>query len=833
MLRSPVRPGTVLGFFVLLLFVGYWGLFIGHDFMVEEDPVTVQEWLHPDLPSHGWRSDHFLGSTSFFGDPAAYHAWSLLGFWERMIPGQSWPYSLSILLLSLAAGIAQYAFLRRLAPNHTWLALFLAPLVIFSPMQHELYFQRTWISLCFMSPLTAILLHDYLLNPRTILVFLYTLVLFSGLFLGSVVMVQQAVSVNILFFTVFLSYKKNNYAVYVKRFFSINAYAALSLAFLGAWVGYSLWTELRQTGYERDIVRDLGRLDSGTLTLGRLVSFVFGLLHSGWYDNQVGVLQLKGNSWYNVSPLFPVAFVFIAFYKTRTFWEYLVKWMFFSLFVYQVVVDLFPGLLVSVLNVFNFYPMSKMFTNLYMFQSAIVLIMIHRFFEGSGTVFPTLLAGRIGRGLSFILFAGYATLLFLVLLAWLFPGWLPALVREMIGRYGPESYATYPREILAILMGLNVERLQSSFGWALFGFYLFAALTAFCFLHQGVGRMVVAGGGVGLSGLFLVTSLFLSWGVYPLNAKLGIWEPESREEAEFQRSLRPYDRFYRTHKEAVPVELKDSEYYRRVTLPWFAAWERRTGYRNPPGLAMGSIQNFSPQAQIRFLRALSTTDSGPQFREVRDLENGPPISSPLLDLAAVSYYYSDRPLIDGKYRLPEFLEFVFEKKGLSVYRNKNAWPYFYLADSLEPVAQMEELISARPGVAYLRPEELSLVRPVEPGVAKGEVEIEQFENGRIVFSYAGQRNEFLVVADGWHPFWKADLDGAPLRVMVANGVFKGIELPPGRGRVTLFFDTSPYWPGVYISLLSWVFFLLLFARYGWEGAKAGLRSSPKKEMRDE
>ena len=64
---------------------------------------------------------------------------------------------------------------------------------------------------------------------------------------------------------------------------------------------------------------------------------------------------------------------------------------------------------------------------------------------------------------------------------------------------------------------------------------------------------------------------------------------------------------------------------------------------------------------------------------------------------------------------------------------------------------------------------------------------------------------FLVVADAWHPFWKAQIStGEQLKVYKTNEVFKGVRLPAGKYQLRLFFDTKPYEPGIWISIVAWM-----------------------------
>ena len=101
---------------------------------------------------------------------------------------------------------------------------------------------------------------------------------------------------------------------------------------------------------------------------------------------------------------------------------------------------------------------------------------------------------------------------------------------------------------------------------------------------------------------------------------------------------------------------------------------------------------------------------------------------------------------------------------------------------------------------------------------KSWMKLNEFKYGRMVFDYYGDKENFLVVADAWHPFWKAKIKDEILPVIKANEIFKGVKLPPGQGTVTIYFDTLPYFPGVYVSIVAGVLFLigfLLTLKYKW------------------
>ncbi|MDD4952346.1 MAG: hypothetical protein PHV85_07350, partial [Desulfovibrionaceae bacterium] len=135
---------------------------------------------------------------------------------------------------------------------------------------------------------------------------------------------------------------------------------------------------------------------------------------------------------------------------------------------------------------------------------------------------------------------------------------------------------------------------------------------------------------------------------------------------------------------------------------------------------------------------------------------------------------------------------------LFVYQNPDARPYFRLVSTLprDPVAS---------GLG--RDDPVAPLDKTRPAAA-----LARFEYGRLDFECQGDRDGVLVVADAWHPFWKAYVDGRETEVLKADEVFKAVAVPAGRHAVEMIFDTSPYWPGVYVSIAAWLVFGLAWLR---------------------
>jgi len=166
----------------------------------------------------------------------------------------------------------------------------------------------------------------------------------------------------------------------------------------------------------------------------------------------------------------------------------------------------------------------------------------------------------------------------------------------------------------------------------------------------------------------------------------------------------------------------------------------------------------------------------------------------------LKYYYSDRVILDP----PDNLDLIIQERQLYVYQNKNAWPYFYLAERLGSMEVGEHLSNVTKGTAYIQ-EQDSFELP--RGAGSSSLKLKDFRYGEMFFDFKGGNEELLVVADSWHPFWKAEADGKQLSIIKTNEIFKGVKLPPGDYTLRMYFDTEPYKKGIPVAIVSWMLFL--------------------------
>jgi hypothetical protein len=66
--------------------------------------------------------------------------------------------------------------------------------------------------------------------------------------------------------------------------------------------------------------------------------------------------------------------------------------------------------------------------------------------------------------------------------------------------------------------------------------------------------------------------------------------------------------------------------------------------------------------------------------------------------------------------------------------------------------------------------------------------VERPEAGRIMIETESQNPCWLVVAESWFPYWRAELDGQPAELLLVNGALMGVRAPAGKHQVALIYE---------------------------------------------
>lgn len=136
------------------------------------------------------------------------------------------------------------------------------------------------------------------------------------------------------------------------------------------------------------------------------------------------------------------------------------------------------------------------------------------------------------------------------------------------------------------------------------------------------------------------------------------------------------------------------------------------------------------------------------------------------------------------------LPLVAQTKDTFIYENPDALPRVMIVPVALPMDQDSLIASGNwPStdfrkIAFVEPSAIPLPRRSLGGTAK----ITEYANTRVEIDVDAPRSGVLVLNDVWHPWWFAEVDGMPAKILRANGVFRAVILPQGAKKVVFTFE---------------------------------------------
>jgi hypothetical protein len=179
--------------------------------------------------------------------------------------------------------------------------------------------------------------------------------------------------------------------------------------------------------------------------------------------------------------------------------------------------------------------------------------------------------------------------------------------------------------------------------------------------------------------------------------------------------------------------------------------------------------------------AASDTVAGPDQRPFPPLMSS--YRSMLESLFGVRFVAIGVPVeqIDKSFK-PGDLEFIARTKDAYVYENPRALPRVLLATSWQRADFAAMTRDGRwPDVDPRRVLLLESAPPAAPtGEGSGTARLMRYENTDIEIEADTTNGGFVVLNDVWHPWWRATVDGTPVKILKANVLFRAVAVPAGR-----------------------------------------------------
>lgn len=176
----------------------------------------------------------------------------------------------------------------------------------------------------------------------------------------------------------------------------------------------------------------------------------------------------------------------------------------------------------------------------------------------------------------------------------------------------------------------------------------------------------------------------------------------------------------------------------------------------------------------------------------------PSYRSPLADLLGLRFIATGVPIeqIDMKLA-PGTLPLVARTADAFIYENTRALPRvrrlerWRLADPDTLIATGQWPEGYDPARETILPLNAVLPSaehsPADAPDTPASASIMSYGNTEIVVETSGARRGVVVLADVWHPWWTAEIDGKPVDIMRADAIFRGVAVPAGRHEVRFVF----------------------------------------------
>ncbi|OAN49246.1 hypothetical protein A6A04_03785 [Paramagnetospirillum marisnigri] len=780
--------------------IGYFGLFMGQSFFIDGDCESLASFVEHNVPSSGWRTDMGVGLSSFMGDPGAGALWAPLGLITKLFGGSPLVFPVSVFALMLIAATAVHWLLRRVIPDpdQGWWMVPVAAMIVFSPLQHEFFFQRHWITLSAGAPLAAWLVVRYLersaLRDLLALGFLSALVFGFGSF--TALMHLGAATIPLLI--AHTLYFRRPVGGSLGRFVLVWGGACVIMLGLLAWTLYPMAIEQLDVSYARDPVRSWPLFSQNNLLW--VAIYLSKFIHVGWLPEAAwgyDLSNLDPVGWENVAPMFPLVLAVMMFRRANGFWEFAAKWVVVGLWVWHLGYFFAPGLLVGMIqHVINAYPLAKFHCFIQVFELVLIASFLLRLRRGESLRNPG--AGDwVRRILALTLLGFYGGLAVATILVMVSPDVAKAVVASVIQTIFP----IVRHAKLLVMTGAQIDLLARVWTPLFVMFYVAGAGWALLFLLPVRLEAMARRSLLGVAGLILATNLLMSWTVYPLEDSVRVWDEAARIHPEVVAAIKPWERM--AAASAGQPDLSTPEKW----LAFHQSQEAfRVGYRSPPAIDLSYRKNLTQKNTFDFQIDLVNASSDRKITSTRALANDPPMPPhALLDIAAVQWVYSPRPLPPN-----DTLDLVMQTKALYLYRYRQGWPYAYLADGVEVIGKAEDILGKPFGPAYVSAADRAAIPGTVTKQASASLALHHFDWGGYSFDYSSPAASLLVVADAWHPRWKASLNATDVPVVKVNGIFKAAVLPAGQGRVVFTYDAVGYKNGVFISLAAGLIWLSLF-----------------------
>ena len=200
---------------------------------------------------------------------------------------------------------------------------------------------------------------------------------------------------------------------------------------------------------------------------------------------------------------------------------------------------------------------------------------------------------------------------------------------------------------------------------------------------------------------------------------------------------------------------------------------------------------YNPVRLGAYTRATGAEDSSVATRDRKLTPLFPSYRSPLADLLGLRWIASGAPIEEADKSLkPDDLRLIARTRDGYVYENARALPRVLFAttalaadfDAILATGQWP--IAEEAFASTVLVDSAPLAAPTR---RPGAVRIASYRHTEVTVEATSPDGGYVVLNDIWQPWWTAEVDGRPAKLLRANVLFRAVMVPPGRHTVRFVF----------------------------------------------
>ncbi|MFH1832974.1 MAG: YfhO family protein [Candidatus Levyibacteriota bacterium] len=187
----------------------------------------------------------------------------------------------------------------------------------------------------------------------------------------------------------------------------------------------------------------------------------------------------------------------------------------------------------------------------------------------------------------------------------------------------------------------------------------------------------------------------------------------------------------------------------------------------------------------------------------------------LLNLLGIRY------LIFKKFEVPKgsisINNILWEDNTWYVKINNFTLPRAYLVSNYEVATDNQKILEKLFSESFDASSNVILEKEPKLSIAKNDEKIQQvkiknYQENKIQIESDSSSNGILVLSDNYYPDWKAFIDGKETTILRANYSFRAIEVPKGKHKIVMSYNSPSFKIGLLISSSFLLIYLALFLR---------------------